>query len=190
MARRNIQKKKKGVEHDRGVGQTQWERPRRQRCKRSPLSCPVSETCLERWVGTPSHTLNIPSWFLLLQLFHSRNKIAKTWLPEPHRAGSYTERCWAWWPVISTLGKQRQENCPEFTGSLDYRVRLLSQEYKTTLRKRSRFPQSTSGFTPWSLHPLDPIPSVHFQHTKKPKDQLQVSQSTASRTASEAGSDV
>lgn len=76
-----------------------------------------------------------------------------------------------------------------FTFSLDYRVRLCHKNTKQPSPPIHTH-TSTSGSTPWSLLPLDPIPSVHFEYTKKPKDQLKGSQSTASTTASEAGSDV
>lgn len=85
MARRNIQK----WELKMSVGSEQVTQPNGRKLgdrdgREAPF--PVVSQRPVRNAGWGAPSLNIPSWLLLFQLFHSRNKSVKTWLAEPHSA--------------------------------------------------------------------------------------------------------
>lgn len=56
-----------------------------------PPFLPCLRDPLGELVGSPSLSIPPPR-LLLFQLFHSRNKSVKTWLSDPHSAGSHTGR--------------------------------------------------------------------------------------------------
>lgn len=91
-------------------------------------------SCLRERLGTlggePPHSTSLPVSFYFNYFTLETNLSKPGYLNHTAQAPIPADRCWAWWPIISALGRQRQENCPEFTGSLDYRVRLCHKNTK------------------------------------------------------------